>query len=115
MYQNGGKNFWIHNTGPLGCLPEILATIGQNYIGDNDNYGCLQSLNNAAKKFNEQLYTLCEELRSEMKDATIVHVDMYSIKYGVITNPSIYGRIYTTCLSSYVTLTGFDCDSCVLI
>ncbi|PON88735.1 Lipase [Trema orientale] len=92
LYQNGGKNFWIHNTGPLGCLPQILATIGQNFTGDQyDNCGCIQSLNNAAKEFNKQLYVLCEELRSEMKDATIVYVDIYSIKYGVITNPSIYG------------------------
>lgn len=48
-------------------------------------------MNEAAKAFNKQLYALYEQLRSEMKDATIVHVDIYSIKYGVISNPSIYG------------------------
>ncbi|XP_062110072.1 GDSL esterase/lipase At1g09390-like [Humulus lupulus] len=91
LYEQGGKNFWVHNTGPLGCSPQLLSILGQNFTGDNDKYGCIQTLNNVAKVFNEQLYALCEQLRSEMKDATIVYVDMYSIKYGVITNPSIYG------------------------
>ncbi|KAM6541404.1 hypothetical protein CsatB_005851 [Cannabis sativa] len=91
LYEQGGKNFWIHNTGPLGCLPQLLSILGQNFRGDMDKYGCIQTLNNVAKVFNKQLYALTQKLRSEMKDTTIVYVDMYSIKYGVITNPSIYG------------------------
>ncbi|KAL5561065.1 hypothetical protein UlMin_030812 [Ulmus minor] len=90
LYEHGGRNFWIHNTGPLGCLPQVLAMIGKNAT-DYDSVGCLESRNNAAKQFNERLFSLCQELRSQMKDATIVHVDMYSIKFSVITNPSIYG------------------------
>lgn len=90
LYQNGARNFWVHNTGPLGCLPQILSTTSHN-ASDIDNFGCIQYMNEAAKEFNKQLFSLCEELRSEMKDATIVHVDIYSIKYGIITNPSIYG------------------------
>ena len=33
---------------------------------------------------------------ADQKDATIVLVDIYSIKYDVITNPSIYGMTQYT-------------------
>ncbi|KAK4371650.1 hypothetical protein RND71_007034 [Anisodus tanguticus] len=44
MYEQGGKNFWVHNTGPLGCLPKSLATY-KKYENDYDEHGCLISLN----------------------------------------------------------------------
>lgn len=30
IYKHGGQNFWVHNTGPLGCLPQKLATATKN-------------------------------------------------------------------------------------
>lgn len=90
IYQHGGRNFWIHNTGPLGCLPQKLATFDKK-SSEFDQYGCLKTLNDAAKQFNDQLRVLCEELRSELKNSTIVYVDMYSIKYDLIANATTYG------------------------
>lgn len=72
-------------------MPERLATIKTNAT-DYDEYGCSKSLNNGAKTFNAKLNALCEELRSQMKNATIVYVDMYSIKYGLIANSASYGE-----------------------
>ncbi|KAJ6955812.1 GDSL esterase/lipase [Populus alba x Populus x berolinensis] len=92
IYQHGGRNFWIHNTGPLGCLPQKLATFDKK-SSDFDQYGCLKTLNDAAKQFNDQLRVLCEELRSELKNSTIVYVDMYSIKYDLIANATTYGMV----------------------
>jgi hypothetical protein len=89
IYQHGGKNFWVHNTGPLGYLPQQLATTGTGAI-DFDQYGCLISLNKAAKAFNKQLHALCEELRSEMKNAMIVYLDIYAMKYDLISNFADY-------------------------
>ncbi|KAK4372410.1 hypothetical protein RND71_007794 [Anisodus tanguticus] len=57
-------NFWVHNTGTRNA----------------------SNMNEAAKAFNNQLRALCEQLRLRMKDATIVYVDMYAIKYDLIAN-----------------------------
>lgn len=89
LYTQGGRNFWIHNTGPLGCLPQKLSLV-QNK--DLDPYGCLSSYNSAARLFNEGLHHLCLDMRSELKDATIVYVDIFAIKYDLIANSTKYGE-----------------------
>lgn len=92
IYKHGGKNFWIHNTGPLGCLPQKVATRNVSNLNDIDDHGCVKSMNEAAQAFNNQLRALCEQLRLQMKDTTIVYVDMYAIKYDLIANSSTYGE-----------------------
>ncbi|KAL4362257.1 hypothetical protein GQ457_04G029510 [Hibiscus cannabinus] len=90
IYQKGGKNFWVHNTGPLGCLPQKLASFPRN-ASELDEHGCLLHLNNASKAFNAQLLGLCQQLNSQLTNATVVYVDIYSIKYDLIANASSYG------------------------
>ncbi|KAK3420698.1 hypothetical protein EUGRSUZ_H03206 [Eucalyptus grandis] len=90
IYHSGGKNFWLHNTGPLGCLPGILVAAGHD-ASDIDELGCLRSRNDAAREFNRRLQSLCEELRTQMKNATIVYVDVFAIKYNLIANYTIHG------------------------
>ncbi|XP_059278154.1 GDSL esterase/lipase At1g09390-like [Lycium ferocissimum] len=92
IYEQGGKYFWVHNTGPLGCLPKSLATY-KKYENDYDEHGCLVSLNKGAKIFNDKLQLLCEKLRDELKNITIVYVDIFSIKYDLIANASSYGFV----------------------
>ncbi|OAY42430.1 GDSL esterase/lipase At1g09390 isoform X2 [Manihot esculenta] len=88
LYGQGGWKFWIHNTGPFGCLPQKLALVQKK---DLDPHGCISSYNSAAKLFNEGLRRSCRRLRSQLTGATIVYVDMYSIKYDLIANASKYG------------------------
>ncbi|XP_010415016.1 PREDICTED: GDSL esterase/lipase LIP-4-like isoform X1 [Camelina sativa] len=88
LYDEGGRRFWIHNTGPLGCLPQKLSMVTSK---DLDQHGCLASYNSAAKLFNQRLDHMCEELRSQLKDATIIYVDIYTIKYSLIANSNEYG------------------------
>ncbi|KAJ0980560.1 hypothetical protein J5N97_008815 [Dioscorea zingiberensis] len=90
LYDNGGKNFWVHNTGPLGCLPQKLA-LPRKDDSDIDQYGCLKTLNNAAREFNTRLSSLCDELSSNLKDATIVYTDVFAIKYDLVANYTKYG------------------------
>ncbi|XP_057800187.1 GDSL esterase/lipase LIP-4-like [Salvia miltiorrhiza] len=89
LYQLGGRNFWVHNTGPLGCLPSNVARIYASTVVDE--YGCVSDRNKAAAALNSQLERLCRELQSEMSDATIVYVDIYSIKLDLIVNATSYG------------------------
>ncbi|XP_010270892.1 PREDICTED: GDSL esterase/lipase At1g09390-like [Nelumbo nucifera] len=90
IYDQGGRNFWIHSTGPLGCLPQKLTMVPKTR-GDLDRYGCLRSYNDAAKVFNGGLVALCEQMRSELRNSTIVYVDIFAIKYDLIANPTKYG------------------------
>lgn len=50
--------------------------------------GIFSSYNSAARLFNEALLHSNQKLRIELKDAhaTVVHVDIYAIKYDLITN-----------------------------
>ncbi|TKY61584.1 GDSL esterase/lipase [Spatholobus suberectus] len=88
LYNEGARKFWVHNTGPLGCLPKILALAQKK---DLDSLGCLSSYNSAARLFNEALFHLSQKLRTELKDATLVYVDIYAIKNDLITNAAKYG------------------------
>ncbi|KAG6523687.1 hypothetical protein ZIOFF_013563 [Zingiber officinale] len=54
IYEIGGRNFRIHNTGPLGCLPQKLAQPRKDDSSLDEN-GCLIPYNNASKEFNAQL------------------------------------------------------------
>lgn len=49
--------------------------------------------------FNEGLRVLCEDLRMVYKDAVIVYVDVYSIKYSLSANPEEYGNNFQSLFS----------------
>ncbi|ERN03271.1 GDSL esterase/lipase At1g09390 [Amborella trichopoda] len=90
IHQQGGRKFWVHNTGPLGCLPQKVAMFGGKNVA-LDAAGCLSYFNEAAKVLNLGLRRVCAELRAELHDATIIYVDIYAIKYDLIVNYSKYG------------------------
>ncbi|KAJ0237695.1 GDSL esterase/lipase [Hirschfeldia incana] len=87
LYDEGGRKFWVHNTGPLGCLPQKLSMVQSKAF---DKHGCISSYNSAAKLFNEGLDHMCREMRTELTDADIVYVDIYAIKYDLIANSTNY-------------------------
>ncbi|KAJ8898698.1 hypothetical protein K2173_004732 [Erythroxylum novogranatense] len=90
LYSEGARNFWIHNTGPLGCLPRIIATFGKNE-SKLDQLGCVDSHNRAARLFNTQLHDLCSKFLDHCPDANVTYVDIFSIKWNLISNFSTYG------------------------
>ncbi|ONI04615.1 hypothetical protein PRUPE_6G330300 [Prunus persica] len=90
LYDQGGRNFWIHNTAPLGCLTQNVAKFGTN-PSRLDERGCVSSHNEAAKLFNLQLHALTKKLQGQYTDANVVYVDIFSIKYELISNYSRYG------------------------
>ncbi|KAL5700742.1 hypothetical protein ACHQM5_026150 [Ranunculus cassubicifolius] len=90
LYQLGARKFWIHNTGPLGCQAKELA-LHKHTSRDLDRYGCLRGHNDVSIAFNKGLLAVWKELQSTLKDATIVHVDIYAIKYDLFVNHKKYG------------------------
>ncbi|CAN1132153.1 GDSL esterase/lipase At1g54790 [Linum perenne] len=99
LYNIGARNFWIHNTGPLGCLATVIAqttaaaTAGNKTKSsdDLDQFGCLASRNRAAAAFNTHLNHLCTNLKSQFPDINLTYVDIYSVKLDLIANYSRYG------------------------
>jgi hypothetical protein len=83
LYYNGAENFWVHGTGPLGCLPQKLAVPRAN-DSDIDSSGCLKPLNDGSYEFNNQL-------GSQLRGATIVYVDILADKIlsGEFSKPKL--------------------------
>lgn len=91
LYDQGARRFWIHNTGPLGCLPENIDRFGKD-PSKLDELGCVVSHNRAARFFNLQLHALCTKLQGDLAGANVTCTDIFSIKSNVIANFSRYGK-----------------------
>ncbi|KAL7589880.1 hypothetical protein Lser_V15G41094 [Lactuca serriola] len=90
LYQQGARTFWIHNTGPIGCLPFFV----KNYPPtpeNTDQIGCVRSYNNVAQEFNKNLKDKVSQLQKQLQDTSFVYVDMYSVKYSLISQANKHG------------------------
>ncbi|XP_010414923.1 PREDICTED: GDSL esterase/lipase At1g54790-like isoform X3 [Camelina sativa] len=90
LYEEGGRNFWIHNSGPLGCLAQNIAKFGTDPT-KLDEFGCVSSHNQAAKLFNLQLHALSNKFQAQFPDSNVTYVDIFSIKSNLIANYSRFG------------------------
>ncbi|CAL5206635.1 unnamed protein product [Lathyrus oleraceus] len=88
IYNLGARSFWIHNTGPIGCLPLILASFPSSI---KDGYGCALKYNEVCQYFNLKLKEALTQLRNDLPLAAITYVDIYSPKYSLFQNPKKYG------------------------
>ncbi|GAV84437.1 Lipase_GDSL domain-containing protein [Cephalotus follicularis] len=91
LYQQGGRAFWIHNTGPIGCLPVNLFYLHNPAPGYLDQHGCVKAQNDMAVEFNRQLKDRVIKLRAELPQAAITYVDVYAAKYEIISKPQSHG------------------------
>ncbi|KAL5558408.1 hypothetical protein UlMin_034619 [Ulmus minor] len=85
---SGGRSFWIHNRGPIGCLPYITASFPS---AERDEAGCAKPYNEAAQHFNYMLKQAVLQLRKDFPSAAITYVDIYSVKYSLFKDPHKYG------------------------
>ncbi|KAJ4700680.1 GDSL esterase/lipase [Melia azedarach] len=89
IYNNlGGRSFWIHNTGPIGCLPYIFVNFPSAI---KDSVGCAKPYNDVAQNFNLNLKNAVLQLRKDFPSAAFTYVDIYSIKYSLFKEPNKYG------------------------
>ncbi|KAG4938449.1 hypothetical protein AAZX31_16G064100 [Glycine max] len=93
----GARTFWIHNTGPIGCLPVAMpvhnamnTTPGAGYLDQN---GCINYQNDMAREFNKKLKNTVVKLRVQFPDASLIYVDMFSAKYELISNANKEGFV----------------------
>ncbi|XP_076956435.1 GDSL esterase/lipase At5g14450-like [Bidens hawaiensis] len=91
LYGKGARAFWIHNTGPIGCLPVVHAKVVNPPAGYLDAIGCVDGQNRIANEFNEKLRAKVTQLRSELSKAILTYVDMYSAKYQLISKAKDLG------------------------
>ena len=90
IYYQGGRYFWIHNTGPFGCLPYVLERLPIT-AAQVDKAGCASPFNEVAKFFNQGLKEVVVQLRKDLPLAAITYVDVYSAKYSLISHPKKHG------------------------
>ncbi|XP_076941631.1 GDSL esterase/lipase At5g14450-like [Bidens hawaiensis] len=87
----GARTFWILNTGPIGCMPFFV----KNYPpapGNADKRGCVESYNKVAQEFNKQLEDEVSKLGSQLQESTLLYVDVYSLKYSLLSEPTKHGK-----------------------
>ncbi|OAY58265.1 esterase [Manihot esculenta] len=88
IYNLGARSFWIHNTGPIGCLSFILEDFPS---AKKDNAGCAEAYNEVAQLFNLNLKSSICQLRIDLPLASFTYVDIYSIKYSLYSEPQKHG------------------------
>ncbi|KAJ6774235.1 ESTERASE-LIKE ISOFORM X1 [Salix purpurea] len=88
IYNLGARSFWIHNTGPVGCLGYILATFTS---AEKDSAGCAKSYNEVAQYFNRELKETVLQLRKDLPSAAFTYVDVYYVKYSLFSEPQKHG------------------------
>nr|POE71147.1 gdsl esterase/lipase [Quercus suber] len=92
LYQEGARTFWIHNTGPIGCLPFFAVWNRPNHF-ESDQNGCIKSYNQLAQEFNKQLKDKVFQLRIQLHHAVLIYVDIYTAKYTLISEAEKQGFV----------------------
>ncbi|KAL3835620.1 hypothetical protein ACJIZ3_010356 [Penstemon smallii] len=105
VYGLGGRSFWIHNTGPVGCLPYIMDRFLVT-AAEIDKYGCSSPYNEVAEYFNLRLKETLVKLRNELPLAAITYVDLYSVKYSLISQAKKLGKLMFN--EIIIIITGFE-------
>lgn len=94
LYEKGARTFWIHNTGPIGCLPVALHYIHEPVApGILDPSGCVKAQNDMAEEFNRQLKQEVVKLREELPLVALTYVDMFAARLELITNAKKQGDL----------------------
>lgn len=61
-------------------------------MGYLDKAGCVKDQNDIAIEFNRQLKDRVVKLRIQLPEAAITYVDVFTAKYGLISNAKIEGN-----------------------
>ncbi|KAI5654084.1 hypothetical protein M9H77_31271 [Catharanthus roseus] len=111
LYKKGARVFWVHNTGPMGCMPVAVLTAENPEPGFFDEIGCVKNQNEMAMEFNKLLKNAVIRLRSKLRKASLIYVDMYKAKYELISNAHREGfeSSFTVCCGIHDTRNSVWC------
>ncbi|XP_058081026.1 GDSL esterase/lipase At3g26430-like [Magnolia sinica] len=90
VYGEGARSFWIHNTGPIGCLAYVLDPTPFT-DAQIDDAGCAIPWNELAQHFNKKLNETIVQLRMDLPLAAFTYVDVYSVKYTLFSKAEKLG------------------------
>ncbi|KAL3835621.1 hypothetical protein ACJIZ3_010357 [Penstemon smallii] len=93
LYDHGGRSFWIHNTGPVGCLPYVMDR-PLIAAGEVDEIGCASPFNEMDQYFNFRLKETVIQLRKDLPSAALTYVDIYAVKYDLISHAKKHGFVH---------------------
>ncbi|KAI5341263.1 hypothetical protein L3X38_020537 [Prunus dulcis] len=96
LYDQGARTFWIHNTGPIGCLAVTLHYLHNPSPDYVDRRGCVKFQNDMARQFNRALKQKVFQLRKELLLAAITHVNVFAAKYKLLSNAKKHGFLDKT-------------------
>uniref|UniRef100_A0A7N0UBT4 Uncharacterized protein n=1 Tax=Kalanchoe fedtschenkoi TaxID=63787 RepID=A0A7N0UBT4_KALFE len=102
LYEEGARFFWVHNTGPIGCLPYNVI-YDQHKPGNLDRYGCVGTQNKVAQEFNRQLKAKLAQISAKLPRIVFTYVDVYTAKYNLIKHAKKlgFGDPMKFCCGSY--------------
>lgn len=95
LYDEGGRTFLVSNLAPVGCYPAFLVQLPHS-TSDLDEYGCMESYNNAVSDYNSLLKVKLQQVRPLLPDASIIYVDTHSVKLELFRHPTRHGLLYGT-------------------
>ncbi|KAH9298992.1 hypothetical protein KI387_030674, partial [Taxus chinensis] len=84
LYALGAKKFVVSLLGPLGCIPQQLASV-------NSNGFCVQRVNDLAQDFNSGLGDMLNDLNNNLVGAKFIYqTSAYNTVLDTINNPATY-------------------------
>lgn len=88
----GAMFFWIHNVGPIGCLPHTVKSCLKAIQGcELDQNGCAKFRDEMVQEFNGLLKEEVSKARGKNPKATFTYVNLYAAKHNLITQAKNLG------------------------
>lgn len=84
----GLRKFLLGGVGPLGCIPNQLASSLITRPGK-----CVTKLNDMVKAFNKRLISLVDQLNGNTNNGSVfTYGNVYDAFIGIISDPSKHGN-----------------------
>lgn len=86
LHSLGLKKFLLAGVGPLGCIPNQVAT-GLAPAGK-----CVSFVNDMVGIFNARLRSLVDDLNTNYRDAMFIYGNTYGAFSDILSNANSYGK-----------------------